>query len=189
MWLFRAKPTGDRRLRPKARTHFRISSLEPAAAWTQRACPQIRKRYFQSNRARQSLCEDSSTDLSMSAGALASKLNFPGIFRATARVSKRIRVFSFRPRVSKRVLGPAVTVRERTQKLRKHETGGSNSAQALKSRDWPVIYAGAIRPPLYSRRVHSSSAISAFSSVTSASVEPLESTLRRVIQEELRKTS
>ncbi len=72
------------------------------------------------------------------------------VFRATARVSKRIRVFSFRPRVSKRVpqrftRADRLPKRSRDRqganaKLRKHETGGSNSAQALRSRDWPVIF-------------------------------------------------
>ncbi len=41
---------------------------KPLAAWTQRACPQIDYSCFQSNREREYLCEDSSTDLSMSAG-------------------------------------------------------------------------------------------------------------------------
>ena len=69
----------------------------------------------------------------MSAGALASKLNFPGIFRATARVSKRIRVFPFRPRVSKRVLGPAVTVRERTQSFGSTKPGDRIQRKLLRA--------------------------------------------------------
>ncbi|MGA7413410.1 MAG: hypothetical protein WBW33_23245, partial [Bryobacteraceae bacterium] len=43
----------DRHLCPKARTHLRIASPKPVAAWTQRACPQINNTCFQSNRARQ----------------------------------------------------------------------------------------------------------------------------------------
>ncbi len=57
LWLFRPKPNGDRRLCPKARTHPRISSPKLVAAWTQRACPQINHSRFQSNPARESLCE------------------------------------------------------------------------------------------------------------------------------------
>ncbi len=60
-------------------------------------------------------------------------------------------MFSFRPRVSKRVPKRSRDRQGANAKLRKHETGGSNSAQALRIRGWPVIFDGADRPAFFNR--------------------------------------
>jgi hypothetical protein len=53
---------GQAQLCPKARTHRRIWSPKPVAAWTQRACPQINNTCFQTNRAREQADANGSRD-------------------------------------------------------------------------------------------------------------------------------
>ncbi len=50
LWALRAKPTGDRRLCPKARTHPESRHRSPSPRGLERPCPQINHSCFQSNR-------------------------------------------------------------------------------------------------------------------------------------------
>ncbi len=92
---------------------------KPLAAWTQRACPQIDHSCFQSNRARKA----SGFGCSPFNRASASPPS-KGDFRRSACKRSRDRQGA-------------------NAKPRKHETGGSNSGQALRIRRWTVIFDGA----------------------------------------------